>query len=305
MARPLHATGTAGRIRMAAFVALAACCLAALAGCGASRDTDAGNGTVTAPDGVAIAYDTAGDGDVAVVLVHGWSCDRTYWDEQVAALSPRYRLVRIDLAGHGASGLGRQRYTMRAFGKDVAAVVDALDLGPTVLVGHSQGGAVCVEAARIVPDRVVGLIGVDTLMRPSFGLSREQIQAVLAPFQADFASQVEVFVAGMFVAETDTALAARITRDMAAAPPAVAISALSEYLGHDLAPALAGSDVPIRCLNAELWPADTAAWSDYAGGYEVETMSGVGHFLMLEQPAEFNRRLVAIIDNLAGGAGSR
>lgn len=281
--------------------AFVACCLLAVASCGGGGRT----ATVASPDGVRIAYSVAGSGDVTVVLVHGWSCDRSYWDHQVEALAQRYRVVRVDLAGHGESGLGRQSYTTRAFAKDVAAVVDAVGPARVVLVGHSMGGPVCVETARILPDRVVGVIGIDTLQRPTFGLTADQIRGVVAPFHADFPGQTDTFVRSMFTADADSVLVARIASDMAAAPPAVAISALSEHLAHDLAPALAELDLPIRCLNADKWPTDVQAWADYAGGFEVEIMPGVGHFLMIEKPDEFNRRLIAIIDNLAGGASAR
>jgi len=284
--------------------ALLTCCLLALTACSANPGADEIIGTVASPDGVPIAYSTIGSGDVTVVFVHGWSCDRSYWDEQVAAVSARYRVVRIDLAGHGESGLGRQQYTMRAFGKDVAAVIDAADLRPVVLVGHSMGGTVVVEAARIVPNRVIGLIGIDTLHRPTFGLSNEQIDGFLAPFRADFLRQTDTFVRNMFLADADSVLVDRIASDMAAAPPAVALSAMSELLSHDLQPALAELDLPIRCLDADQWPADLPAWAEYAGGYEVEVMSGVGHFLMLEQPTEFNRRLLTIIDTIASAANA-
>src|SRR5262245_57460546 len=80
---------------------------------------------VPSADGVPIAYEVHGQGP-ALVLVHGWSCDRSYWKEQIEYLSPQYQLVLIDLAGHGESGLGRKDYTMAAFGADVAAVVDSL-----------------------------------------------------------------------------------------------------------------------------------------------------------------------------------
>ena len=165
-----------------------------------------------------------------------------------------------------------------------------------------MGGTVVVEAARIVPDRVIGLIGVDTLHRPASGLSDEQIEGFLAPFRADFPRQTDTFVRNMFPADADSALVTRVASDMAAAPPAVALSAMNELFHHDLQPALAELEVPIRCLDAELWPADLPAWADYAGGYEVEVMSGVGHFLMLEQPTEFNRRLLTIIDTIASAA---
>jgi pimeloyl-ACP methyl ester carboxylesterase len=106
-------------------------------------------------DGVEIAYAThgAGAGEApAVVLVHGWAGNRTYWDHQVNYLADRNFVIAVDLGGHGASGLGRGEWNLAAFGDDVLAVVD--DVGAQIaLVGHSMGGDAIVHAARRLGDR--------------------------------------------------------------------------------------------------------------------------------------------------------
>jgi pimeloyl-ACP methyl ester carboxylesterase len=92
----------------------------------------------TSADGVPVRYDGYGAGGPAIVFVHGWSCDRGYWDGQVAHFAERHRVVTVDLAGHGESGLGRTAWTIPSFGEDVVAVVDRLELSDMVLAGHSQ-----------------------------------------------------------------------------------------------------------------------------------------------------------------------
>ena len=104
--------------------------------------------TVMSTDGICLAYEIHGSGVPAIVLVHGWSCDRSYWDGQVAPLSAKFQVVAVDLAGHGESGSGRAAWTIEAFGADVADVVDELALESVILVGHSMAGDVIVEAAR-------------------------------------------------------------------------------------------------------------------------------------------------------------
>ena len=91
-------------------------------------------------DGVPIHYDVQGNGATALVFVHGWCCDRHYWDRQVSHF-PHYTVATLDLAGHGESGRDRTRWTMPAFGQDVVAVVEQLGLEQVVLIGHSMGGA--------------------------------------------------------------------------------------------------------------------------------------------------------------------
>src|SRR5215467_1916483 len=106
--------------------------------------------TVPSFDGVPIHYRSLGAGPTAVVLVHCWGCSMKTWDGQVAALAARYQVVLLDLAGHGESGKGRKDYTIQAFGQDVRAVCDALGLKKVILVGHSMGGPVILEAASLM-----------------------------------------------------------------------------------------------------------------------------------------------------------
>ena len=115
-------------------------------------------GVVTSRDGIPLVFEVHGAGAPAVVLVHGWSCDRSYWNGQVRPLAARYRTVTVDLAGHGESGSGRRALTMAAFGEDVVTVVEQLGADQVVLVGHSMGGDVIVEAALGLGDRVAGLV---------------------------------------------------------------------------------------------------------------------------------------------------
>src|SRR5256885_3831163 len=104
-------------------------------------------GTVTSPDGVRIHYETTGRGRPALVLVHCWTCDRTFWQDQVVRLARNHQVVTLDLAGHGRSGRTRKDYTMEAFGQDVKAVAHQPKLGRLGVVRPSLGGAGAPAAA--------------------------------------------------------------------------------------------------------------------------------------------------------------
>ena len=189
-------------------------------------------------DGVQIRYDVQGEGEPALVFVHGWCCDRSYWDAQVPHFAQKYKVVTIDLAGHGESGLGREAYTMATFGQDVAAVVNKLGLDKVILIGHSMGGPVILEAARIIPENIKGLVGVDTFSRIK-PRTQEWIDNFMAPFHANFPEHTATFVRqNMFTPNSDPALIEKIVSDMSAAPAEVGSSAIEEILKHDLIPAL-------------------------------------------------------------------
>ena len=142
-----------------------------------------------APDGIEIAFQDWGAGMPALVLVHGWSCDRSYWQGQVEPLSRHYRVITLDLAGHGDSGAGRREWTIAAFGLDVATVVAHLGLREVVLVGHSMGGDVVLEAARQFPERVRAIVWVDTYSQLAQFSALQQVRARMAPFEANFFRQ--------------------------------------------------------------------------------------------------------------------
>jgi pimeloyl-ACP methyl ester carboxylesterase len=253
-------------------------------------------------DGTPIAYEVYGSGDPTLVLVHGWSCDGRYWREQIDTFSSRHRVVTIDLAGHGHSGLDRHRYTMSAFGQDVVAVVEALDADPVILIGHSMGGPVIAQAAGLMPERVRGLIGVDTYQNVESMLSEEEMEAWLAPLRADFRGHGAGFVAAMFLSETDQDLRDWVIADMTAAPPEVALSAmtqmLEDYTSGKAASAFAGLEIPVRTINADLWPTDIEANRRHIEDFEATIMENTDHFLMMNQPERFNSRLADTIKEI-------
>ena len=109
-------------------------------------------------DGVEIAYTVRGAGATTLVFIHGGLADRSFWKPQMDALGDRYALVALDLGGHGASGRDRARWTVPAWGDDVRAVVGAVGAQRAVLIGNSLGGPVAIEAALLMPSRVLGVV---------------------------------------------------------------------------------------------------------------------------------------------------
>jgi pimeloyl-ACP methyl ester carboxylesterase len=255
--------------------------------------------TTPSIDGVPITYEVHGEGALALVFVHGWSCDRSYWRGQLEPFSRRYKVVAIDLAGHGASGTGRKNYTIEAFGADVATVVNKLNLQHVILIGHSMGGDVIVEAARQLPrDRMGGLVMVETYNELGPGHTPEQVDAFVAKFRTDFKDSVQRFVRGMFSSNADTALVEWVANDMASAPPAIALSALESSFNHsrEMTKILLELMMPVTAINSDIEPTDTASMQRY--GVQVVIMHGLGHFLMMEDPKQFNDVLEGVIEKM-------
>ncbi|MEW6074495.1 MAG: alpha/beta hydrolase [Planctomycetota bacterium] len=272
-----------------------------LAGCATAAATTAGVRTATAAssDGLPIAYDEQGRGDAALVFVHGWCCNRSFWAAQTSLFAADHRVVTLDLGGHGASGRARAEWKLESLARDVAAVVETLDLHRAVLVGHSMGGPVCLLAARLLPDRVAGVVGVDTLHDADFVYPEGMWDEVQAGLEADFAGFTRGFVAQMFPPDADPALQERVAATMSAADPAVGLALIRAMRGFDPQAALRACPAPVRCINAAGEMAtDVAGNRAYAPSFDAVTMSGVGHFLMMERPGEFNLHLAAVVREL-------
>ena len=249
-------------------------------------------------DGVDIAYTTSGQGEPAIVFIHGWSCDKSYWAEQIKTFLPKYTVVALDLAGHGESGLSRVNYTLDLFGEDVAGVVNKLGLKKVILVGHSMGGAVVIAAANKLKGIVIGLIGADTFQNLGTTMPADQTVQFLKPFKENFVETTKAFVKTMFPATADSNLVKKVANDMASAHPKVAVSAMENMFADDGVAAIKELNVPIISINCDRYPITEEANRKLVKHYEIKMMKGVGHFVMLEDPATFDKLLQESIDEL-------
>jgi pimeloyl-ACP methyl ester carboxylesterase len=250
-------------------------------------------------DGARVAFETHGSAGPTLVLIHGWSCNRSYWHAQVGPLSAGAQVITLDLAGHGESDTSRKNWTMEAFGADVAAVIQQAAARDVLLVGHSMGADVALEAARLLRGSVRGLVWVDQYSQPSDFMSQAVVDQRVAPFRSDFVHTTGKFVRGLFPSDADPELVERVCADMASAPPQIALACLEATWNHSrLVPGLLSElRLPTIAINAPN-PGSEPAFMNRLGA-EVLMMPGGGHFPMLERPREFNAYLeeaIALID---------
>jgi pimeloyl-ACP methyl ester carboxylesterase len=263
------------------------------------------DGVVVTPsaDGLPVSADVRGSGEPALVFIHGWSCDRSYWQAQMEHFAPTHRVVAIDLGGHGASGHGRAAWTIASFAADVRAVVERLELDSAVLVGHSLGGPVVVEAALLMPDRVVAVVGVDTFMDEMPQFTADATAPWLEAMQRDFSGfTAEVVRTGLFLPTTDSALVAGVVADMSAAPPEVAIPAIQSLWTWGTARFGAAIDslyIPLRIIQSEASARldFISARARHLPSFGVSVVPGVSHFLMMEVPERFNHELAVAVED--------
>src|SRR5207253_552038 len=154
-----------------------------------------------------IHHVVSGSGRPPLVFVHGFGCAHGDWDAQVAHLAPRHQTVAVDLRGHGASPGTAAECTVERYGADVAEVVRALALPPAVLVGHSMGCRVVIEAALQAPAETAGIVLIDgSQFAPAMGATLKEVFAT----PGGFASLTASWFKDMFTAKSDAAVAAAV-----------------------------------------------------------------------------------------------
>ncbi len=268
--------------------------IAIITGCGSVQSLKKENvSTVNSADGSSITYGVRGQGNVTIVFVHCWTCNHEFWKPQIEYFSKKYKVVWLDLAGHGLSNSNRQEYTMPAFGEDVAAVVNQIDGDNVVLVGHSMGGPVAIEAAKLLGDRVIGVVGVDTFYTPfEYPKSEAEIDGFVKPFNDDFEDTSEQLVRSMFTPEADPDLITSIVKQMSVADQDMGISAMYELFRWNVKNVPSALDKYSKKL-CNINGAPTG--EEIALHKNVSMIPGVGHFVAQVKPNEFNQALNRII----------
>jgi pimeloyl-ACP methyl ester carboxylesterase len=266
--------------------------------------TDGSPKLATEPDGVHIEYRVAGKGDPAIVLIHGWATDANYWNAQIAPLQAKYTVVSIDLAGHGGSTKSRTDWSMEKYGEDVTTVLQKIPNQQLILVGHSMGGTVALEAAHALGSRIIGVIVVDALKSVGLPpLPQSEIQKRVAPFRTDFIGSVRKYVTEeLFEKGADPLFVQKVAYDMSLEPPEVAVPSLEALLSMDFNTVLPGIHVPVLAINSDLGSTDEARIRKSLPTFKSDVIPHTSHFLMMEVPDKFNPILLRDIETLVRDA---
>lgn len=258
-----------------------------------------GEYTWTTADGNQVPYTIAGEDGATIVLVHCWMCDRSFWSEQVPVLARHYRVVAMDLPGHGEATAVRDAWTVAGYGKDVAGLVEELDLSGVVLVGHSMGGPVSLRAAALAGDRVRGIVAVDTLHNAEFEYSGEEFGQFLQAVQKDFSGTCGRFVQQMFP-EPDAGDVMDRVRETSCREDRkeVGVGLMRDFGNVDAGQWFREAGVPIRAINAaDGMPTEIEINRKYAD-FDAVTLEGVGHYLHMTRPQQFNPLLLDAIEDI-------
>jgi pimeloyl-ACP methyl ester carboxylesterase len=253
--------------------------------------------TAYSKDSVKIIFLDEGKGDPALVFVHGLSINKSYWREQTEKFSKSYRVITMDLAGHGESGNTRENYSVEAYGEDVAAVVNSVNPEKVILIGHSMGGAIIIEAAELLKGKVIGLIGVDTYHDLQVTYPQAEIDNFVQMFKTDFKNATKEFVHGMFPQNADPVIVAKVENDFVNSNPKIAVNTLENVFSYNEQENIKDIQIPIISINADLFPTNIEGNKKFTD-FSVKIIKGVGHFPMIENEEAFNKCLEEAFEEL-------
>ena len=248
-------------------------------------------------DGLKIHSSVSGSGRGAIVFVHGWTCDSSSWGAQVPVFAKKYRVLTLDLPGHGQSASPADgKFSMELFARAVEAVRAEARVDRIVLVGHSMGAPVIRQYARLYPQHVAGLVAVDgPLDMRSFPPAGFKPPVMSGP---DGVKNRESMIKGMFTPQTPPALQQQILAMMLHAPESTAAGAMQAILD----PALAKIEpTPMPALGIYAGTAQLPKVEDVRQAlpkFEETQVAGTGHFVMMEKPEEFNRLLSTFLEKI-------
>ncbi|HYO81847.1 MAG TPA: alpha/beta hydrolase [Bryobacteraceae bacterium] len=245
----------------------------------------------TGATGSRIYYEASGQGTTAVVLIHGWSCDATFWRFQVSELSKHFKVLAIDLPGHGKSDKPDVPYTAKLFSGAVQSAMDANGIQRAVLAGHSMGSLVIRQVIAEAPERVLGVVSIDgsivrTLPESFIKQVEERVSSMRGPEGLETRRKL---IESMFTSATPPELRSEILAKMLATPSHVAASAMDRMVNEPAWRTLAPITAPALALNKKSEGLQNRrVHEEVFKNLQYVELEGVSHFLHMEQPRKVN-----------------
>jgi sigma-B regulation protein RsbQ len=241
---------------------------------------------------VHIDYTIKGRGDTVLFFIHGWNLNQNYWTHQVNFFAPRFKVLTVDLAGHGQSGRDRKIWSVESFAKDLNAIISKEQLKNVILVAHSMAGEIAVEMATAGCSACIGIVGVDNFKQINLTVTQEQRNGII-PYAKDFIIHYKPKAEAMakeLINTKDDSLTRTIVEDYKNAPPEIAVCVLMNIF-----PKAAELKYKLPMLTFPLWivrndgPFNNESLKKYCKyGYREKVIKACGHFPMVENPNEFN-----------------
>lgn len=250
-------------------------------------------------NGVRLAYTLCGQG-AGVVFLHGWMCDRTFWQRQCRELADRhFRCLAMDFRGHGDSEVPAGGYSIEQLSDDISAAMAALEFGPAVIVGHSMGGMVAQHICLERPEQTAALVLVATIASDAEDrLISKRIAADTS--RMGFARAFDLHFDAWFAPGAPQSVRGWVKRRMRSTPDEVGLELVGAYSRFDLTGRLGGIRRPALVIGTRsddsAPPAQSRHLAELIPDARLALIEDCGHFPMLEKPESLSRALLPFLE---------
>ncbi|GAA4272426.1 alpha/beta hydrolase [Aquimarina gracilis] len=250
-------------------------------------------------NGESLTYFDSKKGETTLLFIHGAFINKEYWKEELSYFSPIYRVIALDLAGHGSSSQNRIEWTVQSFGKDVAAFIKKLSLKSVILIGHSFGSDVMLEAVTLDEAAIIGLIEVDHMKNVGMELPKKTVEQLVKSLNTDFATTCEQYAKQALLTDaTNPKIVSRLLKNYKEMSPEVGVPLLENSFGYPSREKqlLTKLKLKLNLIHVDYTPTNENSLKKSLGdNYKLHKIEGTCHYPMLEHPKIFNKILEKII----------
>ncbi len=250
-------------------------------------------------NGESLAYFDNEKGNTTLLFLHGAFINKEYWNAQLSYFSKNFRVIGVDLPGHGKSTHNNKDWTGPRFGKDISKFIQELALQNVIIIGHSFGSDVMLETVTANDANIIGLIEIDHMKNVGMQLPQEVVDQLVQGLNADFENTCQQFAKQALLTEaTDPEIVSRLLTDYKEMNSDIGIPLLEygfSYLKRE-AELLKGLELKLYSIHVNYAPTNEESLKKYLGdNYELHTMEGTCHYPMIENPDKFNTIVETIV----------
>jgi 3-oxoadipate enol-lactonase len=258
-------------------------------------------------DGVEIAYNQVGQGEIPIIFIHGFPFDKKSWDRQLDFLKDTHRAIAVDIRGFGKSTLGDKTVSIELYAIDLIHFMDALKIEKAVVCGLSMGGYILLNAVSRFSDRFEAIVLCDTQCiadSPDQKAGRaEAIKKIESGGLDDFAKDFikKAFSEGIANEKENLLLTAKEVIDSTSVDAVVAgLNAIAQR--SDTCSILGEIKIPTLIICGDEDKITIPAQSEYLNqnikNSKLRFIKGAGHLSNIEEPTEFNEYLLEFLKSI-------
>tara|TARA_Y100001970_G_scaffold78904_2_gene100588 strand:- start:11423 stop:12208 length:786 start_codon:yes stop_codon:yes gene_type:complete len=234
-----------------------------------------------------------------LVLIHGWCSNKFHWNPQIDFFKNSFRVIAMDLRGHGASFAPDDGYSFRNFASDINYLLDDLGVKHPIIFGHSMGGAIAIHLAAAFGSNARGLVMVDGSLNIAEQESNLESNERIRSFkQNDSSSEIADRYESFFSHMNDASLGKMIIKDAIKTPEHVAYASLLALYRDDVINVGKSITIPTLYIANAYSPRSSAEVKKFVPNSNFAQVVNAGHFLHLEDIEQANAMLNNFVNNI-------